>query len=101
MPSLIPRSGYCLVEPIPESDSTIVIPDVARADLQSQFKVIANGKGKIVKLKKGTFLRLNPEFGVGDRIVANRYAGREVPCDGKRMRLIEHASVMAVISTPS
>lgn len=75
----------------------IIIPDCARSDLQSQFKVVSMGKGKVVKIKKGTFLRLTPEFQAGDEIVSNRYAGREVHVDGTRMRVIEHDAVIAVI----
>ena len=98
MPTLLPRSGYALVEPIPEPEGLIHIPDVARSDLQSQFKVVAMGKGKIARLKNGKLLRLNPEFQKGDRVVANRYAGREVEVDSKAMRLIEHSSVLAIVS---
>ncbi len=98
MATLRPKSGYCLVAPIPEPQGAIVIPDVARSDLQSQFKIVATGMGRIKRMKNGKLLRLNPEVGVGQRIVANRYAGRAVECDGQLMRLIEHDSIMAVVS---
>lgn len=98
MPSLIPKSGYAIVEPIHEPDGAIIIPDIARGDLQSQYRVVAMGKGKVIKRKNGKFLRLNPEFKAGDVIVANRYTGREVvPVNGRYCKVIEHSSVIAVV----
>ena len=75
-----------------------MIPETSRADLKSQFKVISVGKGKVIKLKQGTFLRLSPEIKAGDVIIANSYAGKECGIDGKSMRIMEQSSVQAVVS---
>lgn len=74
-----------------------MIPETSRQDLKSQFKVVQVGKGRIVKLKNGTFLRLAPEVKVGDTIIANSYAGKECGIDGKAMRIMEQSSVQAVV----
>lgn len=99
-----PFSGYLIGEPIKSSEVTkggLFIPDISRGDLKSQFRVTSVGKGKIVKLKNGTFLRLAPEVKAGDVVIASTYAGKEVAVDGKLCRLMEQSSVQAVLEEAS
>ncbi len=96
-----PFSGMLLAEPIKQSEITqggIFIPDNARSELKSQYKVVAVGRGRIIKRKNGKHLRLATEVGVGEMVVANTYAGKVVEVDGKSMRLLDQSSIMAVVS---
>lgn len=79
--------------------SELTIPDTAFKDLQSQFDVVAVGKGKVKKFKKRKgFLLCYPEVKVGDRIVANTWAGTELVINGKPHRLIQQESVMMIVN---
>lgn len=95
---LRPFPGKILVEPVRETASHgIVFPETAHKDLQSVFKVVAVGKPKVKRLKDGSLLRIPAEVFVGQKIVANTYAGKQLEVDGKVMRLIHFDSVMMVI----
>src|SRR3974390_2274778 len=97
---LRPFAGQILIKPVKETNSNgIVFPETACNDLQSQCDVVAVGKGKIKRLKNGSLLRLNPEVGVGARIVVNTYAGKPVTVDGVPHRLIAFDCVQAIIES--
>lgn len=95
---LRPFPGMVLIEAVRETESNgIVVPETAHKDLQSIFKVVAVGKGKIKTLKGGGLLRINPEVAPGYKVVCNTWAGKEVVVDDHKMRLVNFDSIMAVI----
>ncbi len=98
---LRPCAGKVLVKPKIGSpyDTTLPVAEVAFKELQSQFLVVSVGKGRVVRLKNGKFLRLQPEMRAGDTIVANTWAGKAVEVDGVPHRLMEQSSIMAVVES--
>lgn len=95
---LRPFPGKILVEPVRDTESGgVLFPQTAHKDLQSVFKVVAVGKPNVKRLKDGSLLRIPAEVFVGQKIVANTYAGKQLEVDGKVMRLIHFDSVMMVI----
>ena len=94
-----PFSGQVLIKPVIETESNgVFFPESAFKQLQSVFEVVSVGKGKIKRFKNGKWIRLWAEMKVGQRVVCNTYAGKEVLVDGHLMRMVEHDSVMAVLT---
>jgi len=95
-----PIGNRILAEPIPPKDTTdsgLFIPPAAQDQLRAEFKVVAVGRGKVHPTKDAGLLRILPEMQPGNRVIASRYAGTEVPVDGKRMRIIDANAIIAVI----
>jgi chaperonin GroES len=75
-----------------KSKGGIIIPDTAKEKPQ-QGKVIAVGKGKI--LKDGKIIP--PDVKEGDKVLFGKYAGTEVKIDGEEHLLIGENDILAVV----
>jgi co-chaperonin GroES (HSP10) len=97
---LRPARGYVLLEPMPTTlvENGIYLPLTPDGELKQQYVVKAVGKGRIIRTKKKRrWLMVFPEVRVGDRVVANRYAGHPVDINGHFHRIVRFDSIMAVV----
>lgn len=97
---LRPARGYVLLEPMPTTlvENGIYLPLTPDGELKQQYVVKAVGKGRIIRTKKKRrWLMVFPEVKVGDRVVANRYAGHALEINSKIHRLVHSSSIMAVV----
>ncbi len=95
-----PIGNRILAEPLPQkeiSDGGLFLPPAARDQLRGEFKVVSVGMGKIHPTKKNGLLRIMPDVRPGNRILANLFAGVEVNCDQKKMRLMDADAIIAVL----
>lgn len=84
-----PIKNRVLLKPIANptvSDGGIHIPAAAQDNMQSQFTVMAIGPDKDIEVLPG------------QRVLCNTYAGSEVQQQGFKMRLVEHSSILAILS---
>ncbi len=100
MPHVLrPARGYVLLEPLPISmmEGSIHIPPTGDDELKREYKVVAVGKGRLIKPKKmKSFILLFPEVRVGDNVIANRFAGEPVEINGHLHRLVHHTKIIAL-----
>lgn len=70
----------------------IVIPDQAKQKV-NRGQVIAMGKG--AQNKHGDYMGM--DFNVGDVVMFEEFAGKEVEADGSKLLLLEESAILAVI----
>ncbi|UCG11476.1 MAG: co-chaperone GroES, partial [Deltaproteobacteria bacterium] len=75
-----------------KSKGGIIIPDTAKEKPQ-QGKVIAVGKGKI--LKNGGVIP--PDVKKGDKVLFGKYSGNEVKLNGEEHLLMREDDILAVV----
>ena len=75
-----------------ESEGGIIIPDTAK-EKPIQGKVIAVGKGKI--MKSGEVIPLDVKK--GDKVLFGKYGGTEVKIDGEEHLLMREDDILAVV----
>ena len=75
----------------------ILVATNANDILAETFRTGRYARGKVHPTKDAGLLRVLPDVRPGNRVIASRYAGTEVPVDGKRMRIIDAGAVIAVI----
>ena len=75
-----------------ESEGGIIIPDTAK-EKPIQGKVIAVGKGKI--MKSGEVIPLDVKQ--GDKVLFGKYGGTEVKIDGEEHLLMREDDILAVV----
>lgn len=84
-----PIKNRVLLKPIANptvSDGGIHIPAAAMDNLQSQFTVMAIGPDPSIEVLPG------------QRVLCNTYAGSEILVNDKPHRLVEHSSILAILS---
>ena len=90
-----PLHDRILIKRLEEEDKStggIIIPDTAK-EKPIQGKVIAVGKGKI--LKSGDIVP--PDVKKGDTVLFGKYAGTEVKIDGEEHLLMREDDILAVV----
>ena len=90
-----PLHDRILIKRLEEEDKSkggIIIPDTAK-EKPIQGKVIAVGKGKI--LKHGDIIP--PDVKKGDKVLFGKYAGTEVKIDGEEHLLMREDDILAVV----
>ena len=90
-----PLQDRILVLQLEEEDKSaggIIIPDTAK-EKQSQGKVIATGKGKVLEDGKVRPLEVKE----GDRILFEKYAGATINLEGDEYMVMREDDVMAII----
>ena len=90
-----PLHDRILIKRLEEEDKSkggIIIPDTAK-EKPIQGKVIAVGKGKI--MKSGDVIPLDVKK--GDNVLFGKYAGTEVKIDGEEHLLMREDDILAVI----
>ena len=75
-----------------KSEGGIIIPDTAK-EKPIQGKVIAVGKGKI--MKSGDVIPLDVKK--GDKVLFSKYGGTEVKIDGEEHLLMREDDILAVV----
>jgi chaperonin GroES len=75
-----------------KSEGGIIIPDTAK-EKPIQGKVIAVGKGKI--MKNGEVIPLDVRK--GDKVLFSKYGGTEVKIDGEEHLLMREDDILAVV----
>jgi len=75
-----------------KNEGGIIIPDTAK-EKPIQGKVIAVGKGKI--MKNGDVIPLDVKK--GDRVLFSKYGGTEVKIDGEEHLLMREDDILAVV----
>ena len=94
---LKPLADHIIVEAIVKEEKTssgIYLPDTAAKEKPQTGKVIAVGKGKV--LKNGT--RVEPEVKVGEVVVFAKYSGTEVKVDEKEYLILSERDILAVLA---
>jgi chaperonin GroES len=90
-----PLHDRILIKRLEEEDKSkrgIIIPDTAK-EKPIQGKVIAVGKGKI--MKSGDVIPLDVKK--GDKVLFGKYAGTEVKIDGEEHLLMREDDILAVV----
>ena len=90
-----PLHDRILIKRLEEEDKSqgvIIIPDTAK-EKPIQGKVIAVGKGKI--MKNGDVIP--PDVKKGDKVLFGKYAGTEVKIDGEEHLLMRENDILAVV----
>ena len=90
-----PLHDRILIKRLQEEDKStggIIIPDTAK-EKPIQGKVIAVGKGKI--MKNGDVILLDVKK--GDKVLFGKYAGTEVKIDGEEHLLMREDDILAVV----
>ena len=90
-----PLHDRILIKRLGEEDKSkggIIIPDTAK-EKPIQGKVIAVGKGKI--MKSGDVIPLDVKK--GDKVLFGKYAGTEVKIDGDEHLLMREDDILAVV----
>ena len=90
-----PLHDRILIKRLEEEDKSkggIIIPDTAQ-EKPIQGKVIAVGKGKI--MKSGDVIPLDVKK--GDKVLFGKYAGTEVKIDGEEHLLMREDDILAVV----
>jgi chaperonin GroES len=90
-----PLHDRILIKRLEEEDQSkggIIIPDTAK-EKPIQGKVIAVGKGKI--MKSGDVIPLDVKK--GDKVPFGKYAGTEVKIDGEEHLLMREDDILAVV----
>ena len=89
-----PLGDKILVEVLEAEEKTkggIILPDTAKEE-KTEGKVVSVGPGKV--LESGKIQPL--EVKSGDRIIFGKYAGDEIPIDGKKHMILKETEVLAV-----
>lgn len=90
-----PLADYILVKPLEAAEQKkggIIIPDTAK-EKPEEGKIVAMGPGKV--LDNGQ--RKNLEVKKGDRVLFQKYSGKEVPVDGETHLILREEDILAVI----
>jgi chaperonin GroES len=90
-----PLHDRILIKRLEDEDKSkggIIIPDSAK-EKPIQGKVIAVGKGKI--LKSGDVIPLDVKK--GDKVLVGKYAGTEVKIDGEEHLIMREDDILAVV----
>ena len=90
-----PLHDRILIKRLEEEDKSkggIIIPDTAK-EKPIQGKVIAVGKGKI--MKSGDVIPLDVKK--GDKVLFGKYAGTEVKIDGEEHLILREDDILAVV----
>jgi chaperonin GroES len=90
-----PLHDRILIKRLEDEDKSkggIIIPDSAK-EKPIQGKVIAVGKGKI--LKSGDVIPLDVKK--GDKVLFGKYAGTEVKIDGEEHLIMREDDILAVV----
>lgn len=102
MIKLKPIGTKLIVEPKPEQEKSsggIIIPTLAR-EKTDEGTVVALGNGKPddehgYAAKSQSAWKF--PFSAGDKVLFDKYGGREITQDGKKLMLLDVADVLAVI----
>ena len=92
---LRPLDDRVVVEPLEAEEMTaggIVLPDAAQEKPQ-RGKVIATGPGKL--LDSGNRGELSVK--IGDEVIFGKYGGSEVEVDGKDLKILREADILAKV----
>lgn len=92
---LKPLSDHVVIEPLEAEDRTpggIVLPDTAK-EKSTKGKVVAVGSGRL--LPNGRVIE--PAVKAGDKVLYSKYAGSEVKVDGKELKIVTEAEILAII----
>ena len=92
---LKPLEDRVVVEPKEAESVTaggIVLPDAAR-EKQQRGTVIAVGPGKA--LEDGSRGEMSVE--IGDEVIYGKYAGNDITCDGKDIKILSESDILAKV----
>lgn len=70
----------------------IVLPDSAK-EKPVQGEIVAVGEGRV--LENGTKVNMNVK--VGDKVIYDKYAGREVKMDGVEYLILSEKDILAIV----
>ena len=90
-----PLADRVVVKALEESEQMrggLYIPDTAKEKPQ-QGEIVAVGPGKVNDDGK----RIQPEVGVGNRVLYGKYSGSEVTVDGEEYLILRESDILAII----
>jgi len=93
--SIRPLDDRVVVEPLEAEEKTaggILLPDSAKEKPQ-RGKILAAGPGKLRDNGERTALSVK----VGDEVLYGRYAGSDIKEDGKELKVMREADILAKI----
>lgn len=93
--SIRPLDDRVVVEPLEAEEKTaggILLPDSAKEKPQ-RGKILAAGPGKLRDNGERTALSVK----VGDEVLYGRYAGNDIKEDGKELKVMREADILAKI----
>ncbi len=93
---LKPLADHVVIRPLEAEDKTpggIVLPDTAK-EKSTRGEVVAVGSGRV--LPNGRVVPLSVKE--GDKVIYSKYAGSEVKVDGKELKIVTEAEILAIIN---
>lgn len=90
------RLAVEVLEAQKETPGGIILPDNAR-EKPCRGRVVAAGPGRLTESAAAGHERLPMSVRVGDEVFFGRYAGAEVELDGKELKILREADILAVV----